>query len=126
MQGQRDRDFMAMCRRLMDDPGLSLRSARQLAAEAVKQQAPLYYVTYDYALRALRSLRKAGQLPGKNEEGKRKWAEIERRVGEMERRLGLSDGDALSRVLSGGASSFFISAPTALRLFHRIRRRNKN
>lgn len=125
MSTLRDRHFMEVCRRLMADPARRFTSSRQLAREASRQPAPLFYVSFGHALRMVRRYERYGRLPRQSADGARKWTEIIDRVARVRERHGISDTDALARVLAQGAPEFYLCPSTALRLFYRIRHRRR-
>lgn len=74
-----------------------------------------------YALKALRRIRRTGRMPWRGRGAGRRWAEIVARVDSCRARHGMSDPEALARVLADGhASSFFIEPSSALRLYYRL------
>ncbi len=124
-ESTRNRHFMEACRKVLSESaGLT---AAMVAERAAALPAPCYYITYGYALRRLRALRKQGDPSAGNPKGARAlWAELHLRVDALSRRHGISDSEALARVLAEGrASSFFLAPRSALRLYQAIRFRHR-
>lgn len=132
----RDRDFLAACRRVLAGQRRTDLTAAEVARMAANSPAPSYYLTYEYARRML-SERRRGMITSRNTLGSdpsqsphHSGSPIERRREEiagkvktlMERTPGLKMGAALSRVLAGPASSFFLAPDTARKLFATLRR----
>ncbi|MCM1484220.1 MAG: hypothetical protein NC043_07775 [Muribaculaceae bacterium] len=125
-QRMRDADFMRVMQQEIALTDGRLTQA-QAAERAVTHPAPSYYVGMPYALRVLRHIRRTGVMPWHGTGHGRRWVEIVRRVDAIRLRHGVSDPEALARVLAEGhASSFFIEPGTALRLYHRLRRRHSH
>lgn len=114
----RDRDFLNACRNLRNKPEGSKMSLCRLATRATESSAPCYYVTFDYAHRMLRLLRK-GRIPsGYNRVKLQQWEEIKGKVDRIRQRYGIKDdASALGIVLARGcASRFFITPRQAIRI----------
>lgn len=121
----RDEDFMQACRRVISATKGNLTEA-DVAARAAAGPAPAYYVSFDYALRRLRGMGR-GKERLRCPASRRRMEEIAERVERMMRRHGISDSEALQRVLAEGrASSFFLSAGSARRFYQNARQRRKN
>lgn len=121
----RDRHFMEACSRLLNDPRRRFASARELAAAAASEPAPLFYISFERALRVVRHYRSCRSLPEGRGQVRAKWVEIIDRTERLIERYGISDTDALVRVLENGAPSFFLHPSSALRLYHRLRHRRR-
>lgn len=120
----RNRHFMDACRRVMKADNGHLTSAI-IAQQAAMTRAPHYYISFNYALRILRRMRRGYAHRTGNEAGAM-WREIDERVFNLEHRHHISDSEALARVLAeGNASSFFLRPATALRLYHRLKHATK-
>lgn len=125
-QRMRDRDFMKAVRRTTGEMAQAFPTVAEVTSRAAKAPAPSYYVGMTYGIRALRRIRRTGHLPWNGRGAGRRWAEIVARVDACRARHGVSDTEALARVLAyGHASSFFIEPSSALRLYHRLRRRHR-
>ncbi len=123
-ESRRDADFMAACRREMQGDRMP-RSARELAARVAGGEAPEFYLTYEYAYRALREYRRTGRLPRKSHPGVDMWKEIALRVELEEQKRGRTFAEAVAVTLEGPAPRFYIRSSTAERLYNRLRRENK-
>lgn len=80
----------------------------RMMKKAGETQASCYFVSFSHARRMLGRLRK---MPPEAacRMGHGKWAELMERTAELKRRLGLTENQALTRVLCDGrASSFFL------------------
>lgn len=95
----------------------------EVARRAAMSRAPHYYCTYDYALRVLRVL-EHDRMPMRRDRRLEMFAEIRAKCHRYMSSLpGMKLGDALAIVLaSEGASQFFISPSTALRLVQSLGR----
>lgn len=123
---RRDTDFMKTCRKVMQESGKKQLTTRKITEIASKMPAPGYYVTFTYALRVIRSMNNK-KLHTKTDFASKRWEELKLRVNALTKRHNISDTEALARVLAqGGATSFFISPTTALRLYQRLRKRHLN
>ena len=115
---QRDRDFIAACRRFIAASGKQPLTAMQLASAAAASPAPSYYITYDYAMRKL------NDPSDENTPAAQRMADIRQRVEHLMQSRGLERRHALSLVLAGTSpKGFFLGESTAVRLFHRLRRK---
>lgn len=114
----RDRDFLNTCLSIRNKPeGFNL-PLHLLATRASESCAPCYYVTFDYAHRMLRLLRK-GKIPPKYSRMKlQQWEEIKEKVDRIRLRYGIKDdASALGIVLARGcASRFFITPRQAVKI----------
>lgn len=126
---QRDRDFIsryrAVCDRLQEGEPACRRS---LVQRAVMGGAPCYYVTFDYAYRMLRSLRRGRLPPGYSRLKLLMWQEIADKTDRYKQLMGVkSDAEALSVVLArNSASRFFISIDYAMRLLDKTNYEKEN
>lgn len=120
----RDKHFMDACRKLMSDPQSNFSSSRALTARAAMTPAPSFYLSFDYALRKIRLIRKGMCHPEPGIRG-RKWTEIIDRMERIMERHGIDDSQALARVLESRAPQYYIEPRTALRLYFRIRHRRQ-
>ena len=118
----RDRAFLTACRKLGSTERGRKMSARELAHTAAKNPAPGYFITYDYALRILRGT-EANERRGS--EARRRNEEIRLRVSRVAARRKLHAADALTHVLEGGASSFFMSPKRAERIYYQSIQKTK-
>lgn len=120
---QRDRDLVSRYRAVCDrlQPG-ERADRRALAQRAVMGGAPCYYVTYDYAYRMLRALRRGRLPPGYPRLKLNMWQEIAGKTDRYKQSVGIkSDAEALSVVLARNtASRFFVSIEYALRILDKI------
>lgn len=117
----RNRHFMDACRTVIATDTGPLTSG-YIARKAAAMPAPGYYVSFDYALRVLRYMRRSGIIPRQGNGAGALWRELGCKVTALQQRHCISDSEALSRVLAdGNASSFFIRPATALRLYHRLK-----
>ncbi len=114
----RDRDFLNACRNIRNKPEGSKLSLRRLATRASESYAPCYYVTFDYAHRMLRLLRKGKIPPNYNRIKLQQWEEIKGKVDRIRLRYGIKDDtSALGIVLARGyASRFFITPRQAVKI----------
>lgn len=133
---QRDRDFLRVCRRLLALTTRTDLTVAELAEMAADSPAPSYYLSFDYARRMLSERRRGVKTvrnptpshtsllsPRRQSPAERRRAEIAAKVADlMVRSPGLKEADALTRVLAGPASSFFLAPDTARRLFSHLRR----
>lgn len=123
---QRDRDFMASCRRARRE----LMACRNdfhtpdIVRHAIASPAPAYYVGHKYALRMLSHYANGGLPSSTAGEKLMMWSEIALRVEQhLQRNRHHSTGEALAAVLTTGhAGRFFISEKYALRLYYRLSR----
>lgn len=124
MTRQRDDDFYrACCRELAasERHGELHPTLRSLVTAALRSTAPLFYVSFPFALRTLRGLRRQ-RRDHIYDSRQRKWRDIDLRVSALERRHGISDADALQRVLAeGNAPGFYISVSAAEKIYRRSR-----
>ncbi|MCM1077058.1 MAG: hypothetical protein NC411_06835 [Bacteroides sp.] len=90
-----------------------------IARQASQSPAPMYYCTYDYALRMLRVLRH-GRLTLRRDRRLKQWEELNERVSRLMEKRAIRLPEALANVLAeGNASQFFISPSTASTLIRR-------
>lgn len=116
---QRDRDFIAACRRYITASGKQPLTAAKIASAAAASPAPSYYITYDYAMRKLNEPTDTADTPSAQ-----RMADIRQRVERLMQSRGLEQRHALSLVLADTSpKGFFLSESTAVRLFHRLRRK---
>lgn len=133
---QRDHNFLKVCRHIAATSPRTDLTAAQIAEMAAASPAPSYYLTYDYARRML-SERRRGVRSVRNPMGistsllsgaqltpmERRRVEISGKVRTLMARFpGLKEGEALTRVLAGPASSFFLAPESARRLYTQLRR----
>lgn len=121
---EREHDFIAACRGVMAARPGAITSLRQLAVEALKCQAPRYYVDIDYAYRVAQRIRRGDAIF--RPEGQLMWSEIMEKVAAriVERRLSLIK--AITEVIvDESASGFFMAPSTALRHLQTYNRRHK-
>lgn len=117
---QRDRDFIAACRRYITASGKQPLTAAKIASAAAASPAPSYYITYDYAMRKLNEPTDTADTPSAQ-----RMADIRQRVERLMQSRGLEQRHALSLVLADTSpKGFFLSESTAVRLFHRLRRKH--
>lgn len=117
----RNRHFMDACRTVIATATGPVTSG-YIARKAAAMPAPGYYVSFDYALRVLRYMRRSGFIPREGKGAGALWRELCSKVTALQQRHRIPDSEALSRVLADGkASSFFIRPATALRLYHRLK-----
>lgn len=93
-------------------------STSALVSETIAEEAPRYYITYNYARRLLSQYRR-NKLPKNFRRLRREMiSEIARKVDKiMHTHHSFTESDALAMVLSGSkASRFFISTASARRL----------
>ena len=119
----RDRHFMQQCRNLMADRSLHFDTMAEVTAMAASMPAPMYYVSYAYALKRLHEFMLTGTLRVNSAHGGAMWCEILDRTAIKAATTLLSPEEALARVLQEPASSYFISPSTAKRLYFRIKSR---
>ncbi len=114
----RDRDFLNVCLSIRNKSGGSTIPLRKLATRATESCAPCYYVTFDYAHRMLRMLRKGKIPPNYNRMKLQQWEEIKEKVDRIRLRYGIKDdASALGIVLARGcASRFFITPRQAIKI----------
>lgn len=118
----RDRDFMLSVRRMAHHATSCPVTVPDVVRAVLRQPAPSYYVGMPYAWRRLRHYRRTGHIPYRGRGAGRRWVEIFSRVDALRQRHGITDAEALSRVLAHGcASSFFIEPSSGVRLYHRLR-----
>ena len=80
----------------------------RMMKKAGEAPASCYYVSFSHARRMLGRLRKMPPEAARRT-GHGKWAELMERTAELQKRLGLTENQALTRVLCDGrASSFFL------------------
>lgn len=121
----RDRDFIAACRRVMASSGRTSLTAAEIAGIASRQPAPSYYLSHEQAMRQLHRA-DTGADPGKAHPSTlSRREELRRKVAALQESRGIGRGEALTHVLAGGASGFFIEPSTALRLYQQIRQRRR-
>lgn len=116
---QRDCDLVSRYRAVCDRLQPGERADRKvLAQRAVMGGAPCYYVTYDYAYRMLRALRRGRLPPGYSRLKLKMWQEIAGKTDSYKQSVGVkSDAEALSVVLARNtASRFFVSIDYAMRI----------
>lgn len=126
---RRHKDFLAACRRIVasQPKGAQPLMVGDVARLAAQSPAPCYYVSFDYALRMYNRILRQGTSGVLGPMG-RCWQEIADKVrGMVDRSEGrLSVKQAMARVLAGeSASSFFLSPPTARRLYHHALRQRR-
>ncbi|MBD5266732.1 MAG: hypothetical protein HDS41_00885 [Bacteroides sp.] len=124
----RDRDFIRVCRSLMDGPrGMAITSLRELAEAALACGAPRYYVDIDFAYNMLMRMKVAGVVPSRPK-ARKMWEEIAAKVGVVMRtHKKISLIRAVTEVIvREPASGFFIEPVTALRILRRYNRRCKS
>lgn len=123
----RDRDFIRVCRSLMDAPGGSgITSLKGLAAAALSCGAPRYYVDIDFAYSMIMKMRLGGELP-RRKESRDMWTEIYSKVMAVKESRGLSLIRAVTEVIvREPASGFFIEHSTAVRNIKDYNRANKD
>lgn len=108
---------METCRKVIASSTDKQLTLKKVAAMAGKSSTGGYYLTFDYALRVLRRMRRYHTPVPDNSAGRR-MAEIERRTAALQQRRGLTDREALTMVLAdGSASSFFICPDTARHIY---------
>jgi hypothetical protein len=121
MLGKRNRAFAQRCVSIMRRNGDN--DVKRAVGKALEGGAPEYYITYSSALKGLRRMRGKNVCERTKSFGRRpkieQWQELQDRVNrEMCKKNGVNMESALSRVLAEGkASGFFISYPTAMRIF---------
>lgn len=124
----RDRDFIAKCRKICDGlyPGEHI-SCHELVYRAITNGAPSYYVTFDYAYRMLRTMRRDRLPPGYNPLKQLMWTEIAEKADHYKSQMGIkTDTEALSMVLARNcASQFFITPNYAIRLIQQLNHDHK-
>ena len=125
MTEQRDADFYrACCRELTasEREGHLHPTVRSLVSATLQSRAPMFYVSYAFALRTLRGMRR--HRSGRSYDSRRrKWHDIDLRVAALEHRHRLSDSEALQRVLAeGDAPGFYLSVSAAERIYRQWRR----
>jgi hypothetical protein len=120
---QRDREFLAECRRLRDAAAARRENPTnsQIVGQAILARPSCYHVSYDYALSAIYRHRAGQRQP----RGTRRlmWDELQAKVAaktNSRRNIGQALADVLA---SSRPSRFFISQPYALRLYERLRSR---
>ncbi len=111
-------DFRRACKKVIADDRTGMLTERRVAEMAACGPAPRYYVTESYALRTLRYMRRHPDSGKVRSCTSALWRELRQRVEHTMAALGVSDEEAVWRVLEqGGASSFFLSASRAARLY---------
>ncbi|MCM1348031.1 MAG: hypothetical protein NC338_01350 [Firmicutes bacterium] len=125
MKNLRDRDFMRECRRIAANSKERL-TMSQVAVAASRVKAPEFYLSYDYALRQLRTLTKR-EFKGISRCGaKAVFLELRKRVDRIMKRSNLSEADALLKVLlDGNAPRFYLTEGAAVNLLSRLRAKSK-
>lgn len=124
----RDQDFVAKCRKICE--GLHTGehiSCQELAHRAITNGAPGYYITFDYAYRMLRTMRRDRLPPGYNPLKRLMWTEIAQKADHYKKQMGIkTDTEALSIVLARNcASRFFITTDYAIRLLQQLNHDHK-
>ncbi len=124
----RDNDFVAKCRKICDGlyPGEHI-SSHELVHRAITNGAPGYYVTFDYAYRMLRTMRRNRLPPGYNPLKRLMWAEIAEKADHYKSQMRIkTDTEALSMVLARNcASRFFITIDYGIRLLQQLNHDHK-
>ncbi len=123
----RDRDFIRVCRSLMDAPAASeITSLRELAQAALACGAPRYYVDIDFAYNMLMSMKVAGFVP-RRPKARKMWEEIAAKVGALMRaHKKMSLIRAVTEVIvREPASEFFIESATAVKILRQHNRCGK-
>ena len=122
----RDRDFIRVCRSLMDAPDRSgITSLKGLAAAALSCGAPRYYVDIDFAYNTILRMRLTGELP-QRKKSRDMWLEIYSKVMAVKESRGMSLIRAVTEVIvREPASGFFIEHSTAVRNIKDYNRANK-
>lgn len=124
----RNRDFIRVCRSLMDAPqGREITSLRELAEAALACGAPRYYVDIDFAYNMLMRMKVAGIMP-KRHKARKMWEEIAAKVSVVMRtHKKISLIRAVTEVIvREHASEFFIETITALKILRHYNRRCKS
>lgn len=123
---RRDHDFLMSCRRVIKTMAADrpIRVA-EVSAAAAATGLTGYYMTFDYALRMIRYVRahpdRATTLRKRS-----LWEQLAVSVDGMMASTGLSQRDALARVMADGTHRGYQIAPsTALRKFFTLRKRNR-
>jgi len=120
----RELHFMESCRKVIQGHSGKLNAA-EIARLGAAAPAPGYYLDFGYALRRLRMMNTGKYIPRRGTAAAR-WQELRNRVNDLCRRHGITDSDALMRVLAeGNASSFFLTPSSALRLYRHISARTR-
>ncbi len=123
----RDRDFIRVCRSLMDAPeNGEIKSLKRLADAALACRAPRYYVGIDFAYCMILRMNMTGALP-KRKEAQAMWLEISSKVAEVRKsRPELSLIRAVTEVIvREPASGFFMERSTAVKSLRHYNRTNK-
>lgn len=113
---ERDSDFLDECLRIKKSEESEHLNGRTLARMAAKQNAPSYYLSFDYAMRIINDrerLKKSNMLI------RNRNSELMRRVNELSNTRHINRSKALCMILESGASRFFMSDKTAERLYYR-------
>lgn len=121
---QRQRDFLRTCDSIIAKtaPGTPGRDIRTIARQALRTQAPGYYVEFEYARKVLYTYFSRGTLPAGSQSNRAMWMELIERVNARHAR-GWNISDALNHVLcEGRASQYFIAESTACRQLRSHRR----
>lgn len=121
----RDRDFIAACHRVVETSHGAALTAAEIARRAARQPAPSYYLTHEQAMRQLHEAIHGDGTGRAHPSTLSRREELRRKVEHLQARRGIGRGEALTHVLAGGASGFFIEPSTALRLYQRIRQRRR-
>jgi len=122
----RDRDFIKVCRALMEAPGSSgITSLKELAEAALSCGAPRYYVDIDFAYNMILHMRLTGELPQRRK-SREMWLEIYSKVMSLKESRGLSLMRAVTEVIvREPASGFFMERVTAVKNLREYNRANK-
>lgn len=123
---RRDHDFLMSCRRVMKTMAADrpIRVA-EVSAAAVTTGLTGYYMTFDYALRMIRYVRahpdRAASL-----RKRAMWLQLASSVDCVVASSGLSQRDALARVMADGTlHGYQIALSTAIRKFFTTRKRKR-
>lgn len=122
----RDRDFIRVCRSLMDAPDRSgITSLKGLASAALSCGAPRYYVDIDFAYNTIMRMRLTGELP-QRKKSRDMWLEIYSKVMAVKESRRMSLIRAVTEVIvREPASGFFIEHSTAVRYVRDYNRADK-
>lgn len=122
----RDRDFIRVCRSLMDAPERSgITSLKGLASAALSCGAPRYYVDIDFAYNTIMRMRLTGELP-QRKKSRDMWLEIYSKVMAVKESRRMSLIRAVTEVIvREPASGFFIEHSTAVRYVRDYNRADK-
>ncbi len=123
MKNLRDRDFLRACRRIISESPVALQ-ASEVARRAALTPAPAFYLSYGYALRRLRYLRRRGEARKARAGAPAVFAELDRRVDSVMHRRHISDAEALAHVLAeGNAPCYYLLPGAAAYLYCKLRKR---